>query len=46
MQTPPRFVLVGWSALTTLFPLIEISFPSFAVEESRYVSETHIKSQW
>ena len=42
MQTPPLLILLGWSARTKLYPSIS-SRPS-GVEESRYVSDKHMKS--
>ena len=42
MQTPPLLILLGWSAQTKMFPSISSRLSS--VEESRYVSDKHIKS--
>ena len=42
MQTPPLLILLGWSARTELYPSISSRPSSF--EDSRYVSDEHIKS--
>ena len=42
MQIPPLLTLFGWSAQTKMYPSIS-NRPS-GVEESRYVSDKHMKS--
>ena len=42
MQTPPLLILLGWSARTKMYP--SISSRLSGVEESRYVSDKHMKS--
>ena len=42
MQTPPRFLLDGWSDSIKYYPAIPKLPSSYAVLESWYVSEIHI----
>ena len=44
MQTPPRFELLGWSALIKLYPEILRLLLSEEMVKSRYVSLVQIKS--
>ena len=42
MQTPPLLMSLGWSKRIKLYPSISRRLPG--IQESRYVSDKHIKS--
>ena len=46
MQIPPRFLFDGWSDRIKLYPAISKLPSSYAVLETRYVSEIHTKSNF
>ena len=45
IQTPPRLVLFGWSALSNEYPFICMFTSSLGIVESKKVSDRHTKSK-